>query len=60
MVKSEGITFNQEGKISYQDKELREIDISDEDLSEYVDLLLGYKIAKASEENGTCQFTAEL
>jgi hypothetical protein len=54
------VFFQQEGKISYNDKELKEIDISDADLSEYADLLMGYKIAKALEENGTCQFTAEL
>lgn len=52
--------FNQEGKISYQDEELREINISDQDLSEYADLLLGYKIAESLEENGACEFTAEL
>jgi hypothetical protein len=52
--------FNQEGKYIYQDEELREIDISEEDLREYADLLLGYQIAEALEENGSCQFTAEL
>jgi hypothetical protein len=52
--------FNQEGKGVYQDKELREIEISEEDLSEYADLQLGYKIANALEENGACQFTAEI
>ena len=53
--------FNQEGKLGYQDKELTEIGIDEQDLSEYADLLLGYKIAKALKESasGTCQFTAE-
>jgi hypothetical protein len=53
--------FNQEGKLGYQDKELTEIGISQEDLSEYADLFLGYKIAKAlkESESGTCEFTAE-
>ena len=53
--------FNQEGKLGYQDKELTEIGIDEQDLSEYADLLLGYKIAKALKESAsdTCQFTAE-
>lgn len=52
--------FNQEGKTSYQDKELTEIGISQEDLSEYADLLLGYQIANSLKENGHCEFTAEM
>ena len=53
--------FNQEGKLGYQDKELTEIGIDEQDLSEYADLLLGYKIAKElkESESGTCEFTAE-
>jgi hypothetical protein len=44
----------------YTDSMLREIDISEHDLSEYADLLMGYKIKECLEKNGSCQFTAEL
>lgn len=50
-----------EGKITYtKDQLFAECGITDEDLSEYADLLLGYKIADALTENGKCEFTAEI
>ncbi len=50
-----------EGKISYSREQLfAECGITEEDLSEYADLLLGYKIANSLKENGKCEFTAEI
>lgn len=52
-------------KCCYNDKELQEYLKVDEErlrylLSEYADLYLGEKILKCVEENGTCEFEAEL
>jgi|TARA_R100000455_G_C6196045_1_gene68578 hypothetical protein len=44
----------------YNDKSLHEAGISEADLSEYADLLLGRKIRDYVAENGECQFSAEL
>lgn len=52
--------FNDEQRISYSDKDMVAMGISPQDLSEYADLLLGYKIAKSIEKNGSCEFQAEL
>lgn len=47
-------------KESYSDKQLEEANISNTDLSEYADLLLGRKIKNCLEAQGTCSFQAEL
>lgn len=52
-------------KCCYNDKELQEYLKVDENkerylLSEYADLCLGEKILKCVEENGSCEFEAEL
>jgi hypothetical protein len=38
---------------------LSEIGITQHELSEYADLLLGYQIKKCIEDNGSCSFNAE-
>lgn len=45
--------------ISYSDQSLVDIGINKEDLSEYADLLMGYKIRDCIEDRGECSFTAE-
>lgn len=50
-----------ENKISYRKEQLfAECGITEGDLSEYADLLLGYQILEALRENGKCEFTAEI
>ena len=44
----------------YNEEKLKEHGITIHHLSEYADLLLGYQIKNAINENGACQFTAEL
>lgn len=44
----------------YNDKSLHEAGISEADLSEYADLLLGRQIRDCIKEHGECNFTAEL
>jgi len=44
----------------YNDKQLEELGISRDDLSEYADLKLGIKIRDCIKENGECTFEAEL
>jgi len=43
----------------YNDKMLKEADITEEELSEYADLKLGIKIRDCIKENGECSFQAE-
>lgn len=50
--------FNE--NVGYQDKQLHELGITDNDISEYADLLLGIKIKDCIAENGECVFQAEL
>lgn len=52
--------FFNRGTLSYNDEQLKEIGISEEDLSEYADLLLGIQIRDCIKENGECYFEAEL
>ena len=49
-----------EAKESYSDKHLKDAEISNYELSEYADLILGRKIAKCIKESGSCEFEAEL
>ena len=44
----------------YNNKQLEELGISRDDLSEYADLKLGIKIRDCIKENGRCMFDAEL
>lgn len=44
----------------YNDKQLKELGISQNDLSQYADYELGEKIFNCVKENGYCQFEAEL
>lgn len=44
----------------YTDKMLKEADITEEELEEYADYILGKKILSYMEENGECVFVAEL
>ena len=45
---------------SYTNEQLGEMGITTEMLSDYADLLLGYKIKECLEENGECDIEAEL
>ena len=45
--------------ISYSHQSLVDIGINEEDLSEYADLLMGYKIRDCIEDTGECRFDAE-
>ena len=45
--------------MSYADSDLEEIGISKQELSEYADLLMGYKIRDCIEDTGACGFNAE-
>ena len=45
--------------LSYTDEMLEAIGISPNDLSEYADLLMGYKIRDCIEDTDECNFTAE-
>ena len=49
-----------EQKNSYSDNDIALLGVSRNELSEYADLLLGYKIRDCVEENGSCFFDAEL
>ena len=44
----------------YNDDQLKELEISKEDLSEYADFELGTKILNCVKENGYCEFEAEM
>jgi hypothetical protein len=44
----------------WNDKLLKENNITEKQLSEYADLILGYKIHSSILENGQCSFDAEL
>lgn len=44
---------------SYTDSMLEESGITKHDLSDYADLLMGYKIRDCIEDTGACSFTAE-
>lgn len=44
----------------YTDKNIEDLGISKDELSEYADLLLGIKIRDQIKEFGQCNFTAEL
>lgn len=49
-----------ETRNSFTSKALKEADISDQELSDYADYMLGKQIKDCIEENGSCFFTAEL
>ena len=49
-----------EGKMSYQDKDLEAIGITEDILREYADLKLGIQIRDCIVEFGQCHFDAEL
>lgn len=49
-----------ESNNSWNDEMLRVIGISNNDMKEYADLLLGIKIRDCIKENGDCRFDAEL
>lgn len=49
-----------EGRDSYSDKDVKENNISQEQLSNYADYMLGKKILDHVEEHGECSFDAEL
>lgn len=44
----------------YNDKQIEELGISNNELSDYADLLLGYQIRDCIKEQGYCLFDAEL
>jgi len=44
----------------YSRDDLEEEGITDEEVSDYADLILGEKILECLEDNGDCSFTAEL
>lgn len=48
------------GVMSYNDKDLKDLGITQNDLSDYADLGLGIKIRDCVVAGGSCQFTAEL
>ena len=50
--------FNGDG--GYNDDMLKEANITQKEVSEYADLLLGIKIRDCIVEQGSCSFTAEL
>jgi len=45
--------------MGYNDKILKEVNITNEELSEFSDLRMGIKIRDCIKENGECSFTAE-
>jgi hypothetical protein len=45
--------------VSYTCDQLRDMDVSGEDLSEYADYTLGVEIRDCIKEHGSCSFTAE-
>ena len=49
-----------EKRQAYNDEELKENNITDAELSDYADYVLGEKIKDYVETNGECNFTAEL
>lgn len=49
-----------EEKNGYTDKQIEELGVSRDELSDYADLLLGIKIRDQIKEFGTCSFDAEL
>ena len=49
-----------EGRDSFNSKALEEAGISNQELSDYADYILGKQIKDCIEEQGSCYFTAEL